>query len=239
MEIQLEAIDDLPEALKSAVKELDEGKYAIDLTQLAPAAELERFKGKALKAEQEAIDRRKALEAYKALGAPDEIKSALEKKVNAEDQQKIVEQIKAEYESKLTEKEQRLHSVVKETAVASMKAELAKAGVLPDALDLVTSALAQRVKIDEEGKVKILAADGVSPMIGSAPDGGATFADLAAELSKTQPFIFADAGKGGGGKPPGSEGGTPGQKTIKRAQFEAMSHAERASFAKDGGKVID
>jgi hypothetical protein len=30
-----------------------------------------------------------------------------------------------------------------------------------------------------------------------------------------------------------------GQKTVTRTQFDAMSHPDRATFAKDGGKVID
>lgn len=59
-------------------------------------------------------------------------------------------------------------------------------------------------------------------------------------------FLDSDEGKhfraapinGGGGAPGGAAGGTGG-KTLTRAQFDALSHPERATFSKDGGKVVD
>lgn len=55
----------------------------------------------------------------------------------------------------------------------------------------------------------------------------------------------SDAGKkfvaapinGGGGAPGGAGGGN--SKTVTRAQFDGMDHLARATFAKDGGKVVD
>lgn len=49
---------------------------------------------------------------------------------------------------------------------------------------------------------------------------------------------FVAAPVNGGGGAPGGKGGE-GSKTIARAQFDAMSHVERATFAKEGGKVVD
>lgn len=50
--------------------------------------------------------------------------------------------------------------------------------------------------------------------------------------------FVAAPGNGGGGAP-GGAGGTAAAKTITRPQFDAMSHPERATFSKDGGKVVD
>jgi hypothetical protein len=76
-------------------------------------------------------------------------------------------------------------------------------------------------------------------MIGNGANGGATLSDLAKELAGSIPHLVKDNGTGGGGKQPGQNGGKPGQKTATREQFDAMSHVDRAVFAKDGGKVSD
>lgn len=71
-----------------------------------------------------------------------------------------------------------------------------------------------------------------------------TIGDKAArEHIKT--FLESEEGKafraaplnGGGGAPGGS--GAQGAKTITRAAWDGMDHAERAAFFKDGGKVVD
>jgi hypothetical protein len=50
---------------------------------------------------------------------------------------------------------------------------------------------------------------------------------------------FVAAPVNGGGGAGGSNGQGGGAKTATRAQFDAMSHADRMTFAKDGGKVVD
>lgn len=49
-------------------------------------------------------------------------------------------------------------------------------------------------------------------------------------------FVSAPANGGGGAQGGGQQDNT---KTVTRSQFDAMDHPARASFAKDGGKVID
>lgn len=49
--------------------------------------------------------------------------------------------------------------------------------------------------------------------------------------------FVAAAVNNGGGAPGGAGGGAA--KTVTRAQFDGMDQAARASFAKDGGKVVD
>lgn len=239
MEITLDSADGVPAGIKSLVSEAD-GKFTLDLTKLAPSSELEKFKGKALTAEQEAIDRRKALEGWKALGeSPDAVKQALAAKGKPDaDQEAIIEQMKADHAAKLADKDSALQNLMRSNATESLKAELAKAGVVPEGIDLLAGFASPRIQFNEDGTAKVLSDDGKTPMIGSGPNGGATLADLAGKLAETIPHLVKDGGKGGGGKPP-NEGGKPATKTVTRSQFDAMSHVERAAHSKDGGKVVD
>lgn len=50
-------------------------------------------------------------------------------------------------------------------------------------------------------------------------------------------FVSAPNNSGGGAE--GGKGGASGGKTMIRTQFDALGQAERATFAKEGGKVVD
>ena len=240
MKITLDDVSGLPEALKTLVSE-NEGKHELDLTTLAPASELDKYKGKALTAEQEAIERRQALKAWKDLGeSPDAVKEAIANagKGNNADHEKIIADMKAAHQAELEAAQGKLSGLYQRTAQESLKAELAKAGVISEGLDLLANFAASRIQFGDDGTPRVLAADGKTPMVGNAANGGATLADLAGELAKTIPHLVKDAGKGGGGKPAGSQGGTPA-KTVTRAEWDQMGHSDRATFSKDGGKVVD
>ena len=156
----------------------------------------------------------------------------------AEDAQAKLDAIKAEYDGKLGERDQKIQKMMQANAQASLKAELAKAGFIPEAIDDIAATAISRLEYNDDGSPKVLTSDG-KPMIGSGADHGATLADLAKELAASKPYAVRDAGTGGSGKQPGSNGGTPAQKTVARSRFDAMSHAERAEFSKSGGKVTD
>lgn len=234
MEIELSDVSGLPEALKTLV-EAKEGKNFLNLAQLAPAAELETFKGKALAAQNEAIERRKALKAWEAFGTPDDVA----KKLASGADPAIVKQLQDKLAETETGYKQKFTGLLRGTATETLKAELAKAGVVPEGLDLLAGFAASRITFDDDGGMRVMSADGTTPMIGKGANGGATLADLAAQLAKTVPQLVKDAGQGGGGKPPGSNGGKPEGKTVTRAQWDTMTHADRAAHSKSGGKVVD
>lgn len=48
-------------------------------------------------------------------------------------------------------------------------------------------------------------------------------------------FVEGNTGSGA----PGSKGGPKGKKEIKRSQFDALDHGEKAEFLKSGGKITD
>lgn len=237
MQIKIDDVSGLPEALKPLVEAGDDGS-TLDLGKLAPSDELERFKAKALTAEGEAIERRKALAKWKELGeTPDEVSAALKAKPKADpDQERMVEELRAQHAAELTGVREQLTQERAQRTMGDLKSELVKAGVIPDALDMAAATLASRIKFADDGAPQVYK-DGAR-MVGSGKDGGATLGDLAKEFAGSAPFLVSDVGKGGSGKQ-ATSGGTPGEKTVTRGQFDSMSQVQRAAFAKEGGKVVD
>ena len=236
MKIKLDDASGLPEALQSLVTEGE-----LDLAQVVPAQEVERWKGKAVTAEQEAIERRQTIKAWKTLGETREaVQQALADAQSGKsaDHERIIAEMKAQHEAALQGVTGQLQAERSRVATEALKAELAKAGVVPEGLDLLANFASSRIQFGDDGAPRVMAADGKTPMVGGAANGGATLADLAVELAKGIPHLVRDAGHGGGGKQPGS-GGTPGQATITRTQFDGMSQAERVNFSKSGGKVVN
>lgn len=64
-------------------------------------------------------------------------------------------------------------------------------------------------------------------------------ADGVAGLAKSRPELLKAAGTGGAGVRQSNAGSGGGTKTKTRAEWDAMPHTERSSFAKEGGKVVD
>jgi hypothetical protein len=239
LKYQIDTLEGVSEALHSLYKEAD-GKYTLDVEGVEPLDAVNGLKTALVKERENAG-------AYKKLGSPDELAAKiadLEAKANkggkaTEEQQSIIDQMKADYEAKLTDANTRIAATYSRQATADLKAELAKAGVVPEGLDLLAGFAASRIKFNDDGTPKVFSSDGSQPMIGSGSNGGATLADLAKELAGSIPHLVKDAGAGGSGKQPGSNGGTPDKQTATRANFDAMSQGERMAFSKSGGKVVD
>lgn len=231
MEIELPDISALPEALKAVVVSA-EGKNKLDLAKLMPVEDLTGLKT-ALQTE------RANAGAYAKLGKPDEISKkiadlqALADKggKGSEDAQAKLDAMKADYEGRLSAKDATLTGLMKRQANAELRAELAKAGVIPEGLDMLSTFAASRIVFADDGTTKIVTADG-KPMLGTGADHGATLADLAKELAKASPFLVKDGGAGGSGKQPGS-GGTPA-KTMPEAEFNALPAKDRAARMAEG-----
>lgn len=242
MKIELSDLSGLPDGLKSLVESAGD-KHALDLSKLMPSEDLSGLKS-ALQKERENA------QAWSKLGdKPDAVAQRiadLEEKAKgtgkgAEEAQAKLDAMRDEYEGpsgKMTALNRRLQTVLQSSARASLQAELAKVGFIPEAIDDVTASAMGRIQFSDDGAPKVMTVDG-KPMIGSGADHGATLTDLAKELAASKPYAVRDAGTGGSGKLPGSSGGKPDQKTATRAQFDGMSHSERSNFSKSGGKVVD
>lgn len=139
---------------------------------------------------------------------------------------------------------------VKETAVAAEKAtkaleaesgyttKLLVENGLRDALAAngVTNAVHQKAAMAMLAGGVQIAADGGTRV---AKVGDKALADFVKEWAggdEGKHFVTAPHNGGGGA---GGGSGSGGGKTIARAAFDAMPQLERASFVKDGGKVVD
>jgi hypothetical protein len=182
--------------------------------------------------------------AYSKYGTPAEIDAKIAELTDkakgsgkgADDAQAKLDAMAADYEGKLTGANDRISKMMQRSASSDLKAELAKAGFIAESIDDIASSAMGRLQFHEDGSAKIMTSDG-KPMIGSGADHGATLADLAKELAASKPYAVRDGGKGGGGKPPASTGGTPDKPTVTRAQFDSMSQSERANHSKSGGGI--
>jgi len=219
MEIEVTDATTLPEWMQGHVKE---GK--LNLGGIPAPEDVSGLKS-ALQKERENT------QAYSKYGKPDEIEAKIadltEKAKGsgkgAEDAQAKLDAMAQDYEGKLTGANERIQKMMQRTAASDLKAELAKAGFIAEAIDDIAATAMGRLQFNEDGTPKVLTQDG-KPMIGSGADHGATLADLAKELAEAKPYAVRDQGKGGGGKPAGSQGGTPGG-AVKRSEMNAATKA--------------
>jgi len=236
MKITLESVDGLPETLAGVVEEQD-GAKVLDLSKVMPVEDLTGLKS--------ALQKERAnAQAYSKLGAPDEIAARiadLEQKAKgngkgAEEAQAKLDALAKDFEAKLADKDKRLQSVMRGQAAAALKAELAKAGFIPDAIDDIAASALSRVELRDDGTMLVLSADG-KPMTGTGPDYSATLADLAKDLAAAKAYAVADTGKGGSGKQPQGSGGKPG--TVRASELDSMTPRQKAEFfAKNPGVTI-
>jgi hypothetical protein len=106
--------------------------------------------------------------------------------------------------------------------------------VTEEGTELLPDRLANRIKfetVDGKRVLKIMAADGETPMAGSGPDGSATLDDLAKEATTKYPSLFKGSGAGGGGKQPDNRAGGSG--TTKKSDFK--NEKDRAAWVEKHG----
>jgi len=246
IQFQVDKLDGVDEALKSLYKETD-GGFVLDVDGAVPQSKFAEVNQKAVDAATEAARRRKTLERVTGklgLETADGLDDALDALIAGKggkkdaDQEAVIAQIKAASTAKETELLGRLKAIQMDGAAAQSQAALMAAGFSDKVAKMLATSNLNRVQLDDDGKIRIMSEKG-TPLAGSGADGFATFGDLAKELAAAMPELLTDTGKGGGGKPPASGNGNPKTKTVTRSQFDSMSHSERATFAKEGGKVVD
>lgn len=123
-------------------------------------------------------------------------------------------------------------------ADGGLRKSLFEAGVRNSALlDGAVAMLGKIVQVDEEkGEAFVLAKD---------PKTGAETRKALAEYIKNdwaatdtaKSYLSAPASSGGGSGAPGNSGS--GDKTMQRAQFNALSPASQMAYVKEGGKLTD
>lgn len=99
--------------------------------------------------------------------------------------------------------------------------------------ELLSEHIARRLKYTDDG-IKVLNAQGELTI--------SSIDELKTEFSSNERYNSLLRGtKANGGGAPGGKGGASndGKKTVTRTEFNSMNHAERATFAKSGGSVVD
>ncbi len=102
---------------------------------------------------------------------------------------------------------------------------------------LVKDAVAKRLTVEEvDGQpvIRALEADGKAS--------AKSLSDIQKEFLENKEFssiIKASKGKGGGATPPEGGKGGGAAKQVTRAEFDEMSQADRLTFSKEGGEVVD
>lgn len=213
LKYKVDSLDGVDEAIKPLYSEAESGGFVLKVEGVVPQSKYNEVNQRAIDATEEATRRRKTNERILSkLGLEnaegvDEVIDALKagKGKATEEQQAIVEQLKAEYEGKLTEANQKYTGVLMQGAVSETKAALQEAGFPAKVAEMLAKTSTDRLKVDGDGKVRIMGDNG-NPLAGSGGDGYATYGDLAKELAAAMPELLADKGKGGGGKPPASGG---------------------------------
>ena len=190
----VDSLEGIPEAAKSFYAEKD-GKFTLQVEGVETPESVTGLKT-ALVKERENVSK------WSKFGNPDDLAAKLadlEAKVakggkGGEEAQAIIDQMKTQHANELKARDDRINQMMGSKAMADLKAELAKAGVVPEGLDLLANFGNSRIRFNDDGTPKVLSADGSTPMIGSGSNGGATLGDLAKELAKSIPQLVKDQG---------------------------------------------
>lgn len=242
--LSVDSLDDIPEAARGAYVEKD-GKFVADF-------EIEDTGGlkTALNSERQLrAKHEKAVKAWEKLGkSPDEISALLETQRQKDEEaarkagdfDAILKQHQTTWEQEkadLIAERDASRSSEREAVVGERVAgALAKLGATEEGIELLPDRLAGRIKFETvNGKrvLKIMQADGETPMAGSGADGTATIDDLVKEATKKYPSLFKGNGGGGGGKEPGAKENPGGSGVSKKSDFK--SEKERAAFVNKHG----
>lgn len=228
LKYEIENLDDVAEAHKDLYKEGDDGKFTLQVSGVESAASVESIKSSLLRERENNAE-------YKNLGTPDKIKEKLADagKIKNGGDNEIITQMRKDHADELSARDAKDLKKDTRNAMSELKSELAKAGIVPEGIDLLANAALHRIKFHSDGTPNILTPDGGMPMVGKAENGGATMQDLAEKLAESAPRLQRDEGKGGGGKPPRSGGGKPDGRKFHEytgAELSAIRKANPADY---------
>lgn len=239
LKLTVDTLDGIPDALKGEYTEKD-GKFVLGVEGLEDTSGLKSALDKERKTRSEL---EKKVKKWEGLGKSDdeiaELLAAAEKaeREKAEkdgDHTKILKQHqdkwakeKAGLEAELNAAKASERNAIIETSVLG---SLNKAGATEEGIDLLPDRLASRITFEtQDGKriLKIMQADGETPMAGAGKDGLATIDDLVKEATTKWPSLFKGSGTTGSGKQPGN-GGANGKDLSKLSPVERINAARAA-----------
>lgn len=249
----VDSLDAIPEAARGAYVEKD-GKFHLDfevpdVNGLKTALASERSLNKAAKDKVAAWEKLGVSPEEIETRLADERKKAEEAAIKAGKFDEVLGrklgEAKQERDSAVGTAEKKADSALAIARNALMKSDLGaalvKAKATAEGMVALPKLIGDRVKIefDEKGNASssIMDADG-TPMVGSGPQGVATYDDLVKEAMKTFSALFEGSG-GGSGTNQNNQRRDAGGKILTRRDFEALGPQARADKIKEGFKVVD
>lgn len=236
----VDSLDAVPEAARGAYVEKD-GKFHLDFEVEDTSA----LKGALAKERKAAADAARELAKWKSSGkTAEEIAEMLAAKeaADAEAAKKAgnFDAILKQHQDKAAKDRADLEAELNAARASERGAvvgerllgALAKAGATEEGLELLPDRLASRIEfetVDGKRVVKIMQADGKTPMAGSGADGTATIDDLVKEVSNKFTSLFKGSGAGGGGKLPNEKGGGGGSDAPK-SWADCKTDEQKAAF---------
>jgi len=167
----------------------------------------------------------------------DKEKADAEARIEAERVAQEQNDFKQLYESQKAEAEklqvqlEEVNSNIQRQTVMSEAARLAS-GLTKDVAKakLLEQQISQRLTL-VDGEIKVL--DESGQLTVSKPE------SLTESIRENYPFLVDGSQASGGGAARSQGGADAGEKMVSRTDFDAMGQRERATFVKEGGKVID
>lgn len=137
----------------------------------------------------------------------------------------------AELTGSMSEKDQLIERLTVGNLAKDIAGELAVSGSAGVLERLIAPRLAYEIK---DGEARVVVKDAQGKPSASTVD------ELKAELKADAAFApLIAASKGTGGGAANKDGGAGSKATVTRAQWDSMSHLDRAAHSKSGGKVVD
>lgn len=243
-------VDDLetvPEALRNEYTKQDDGKYYLSVEDIDNHPSLAGLKSALGKERGSRGALEKEVKAWKSLGkTPEEIAEMVaaveeterKKAEAAGDHAKILKQHQDSWAKEKASLEAELNAARSSERGAvvgeRLLGALSKAGATEEGAELLPDRLANRIKfetIDGKRVLKIMAADGETPLAGKGADGAATLDDLVVEAKTKYPSLFKGSGAGGSGKQPDHNAGGTG---ITR-KSDLKTEKDRAAYVEKNG----
>lgn len=229
LKLELEKLDDAPEAVRSMYEEKD-GKFRLKVDGLPDVGGLKK-KNDELLDELKGLKRKQAEEAERIAREKEELLAksgdveAIRKSYDAK-----IAKLQEEYEGRLSGMSGQLHGLTVGQTATALAAELAIPGSAPVLLPHIKARLGMEMR-DGVPTTVVLGADGKPSAM--------TIEELKAELTGNPAFapIIAASKAAGGGAAGGGKGGGAAKKALTRQQFDALSPAERMEHIKGGGTI--
>ena len=236
IDYKLESIEDLDESVQGLYEQTEDG-YQLKVTGL-PEPEKEDLTG--LKNKVDELLREKKQAAQKAKLAAEEAEKA---RLEAAKKGNDTEALDRSWQEKFNQREQELStelSSLSNTIVQLTSGQTAN----QIAHDIAIQGSANVLLPHIEKRLKTEIRDG-NPVTVVLDENGApsamSVAELKTEFQNSAAFapLIVGTKANGAGRTGGNDGSGASGNVIKRSDFDLMNHAQRANFAKQGGKIVD